>query len=67
MQDYEKITNKFLPGLHKELVSKIKNDEIEVLLLNNKNHITIDSEKIKQSKWINNGSIKYNLDNFNNV
>ncbi len=71
-KDYEKIKNKFLnyPGLHKKelgLVSKIKKNEIEVLLISNKNHIIIDSEKIKQANWINNGSIKYNLDNFNTM
>ena len=49
------------PGLHKKqmgLVTKVKNNEIEVLLINNKDRLTIDNEKIKQAKWINNGPKK---------
>ncbi len=71
-KDFVKIKNKFLdyPGLHNKeigLVTSVKTKEIKVLLLNNKIEIILDNEKIKKTKWINNGLKKYNLDNLNTM
>ncbi len=71
-KDFVKIKNKFLnyPGLHNKeigLVTSVKTKEIKVLLLNNKIQLILDNEKIKKTKWINNGLKKYNLDNLNTM
>ena len=71
-KDFVKIKNKFLnyPGLHKKeigLVTNVKKNEIKILLLNNKTQLIFDNKKIKEVKWINNGSIKYNLDDLNTM
>ncbi len=71
-EDFIKIKNKFLnfPGLHKKklgLITKVDEDEISLLLIENKKKIKIEREKIKFSEWINNGKKKYNLENLSTI
>ena len=49
------------------MVTKVKNNEITVILLRDKTQISIDNKKIKEAKWINNGAKKYDLDNLNTL
>ena len=70
--DFIKIKNKFknFPGLHKKklgLITKVDENEIKLLLIENKKEIKIKREKINSSKWINNGEKKYNLENLNTI
>ena len=71
-EDFIKIKNKFtnFPGIHKKklgLITKVDEDEISLLLIENKKKIKIEREKIKSSKWINNGKKKYNLENLSTI
>ncbi len=71
-KDYLDIKNKFddFPGLHEKklaLVTKVKKDEISIVLLEDKKKIKINSEKLLLSKWINNGEYKYNLQDLNSM
>ena len=71
-KDYIKLKSKFInyPGIHDKklaLVTKVKNKEIQLMLINSKKEFKISSEKFKESKWINNGKKKYNLEDLNSL
>ncbi len=71
-KDYIKLKSKFInyPGIHDKklaLVTKVKNKEIQLMIINSKKEFKISSEKFKESKWINNGKKKYNLEDLNSL
>ncbi len=71
-KDFIKVKNKFsdYSGLHKKeigLVIEVTNNEITLVLLKDKTQISIDNKKIKEAKWVNNGTKKYDLDNLNTM
>tara|TARA_Y100001970_G_C14240915_1_gene864853 strand:- start:310 stop:2694 length:2385 start_codon:yes stop_codon:yes gene_type:complete len=71
-KDYLNIKNKFInyPGLHEKklaLITEVKKNKIDFMLINSKKDFSISSKKIKSSKWINNGKRNYNLDNLHSL
>ena len=48
-------------------MTKVENKEVSVLLIENKKRLKLIVKNLKMSKWINNGKLKYNLEDLNSL